>query len=141
MNNVPQPAGRAARTLQQRRAADAWAKTTAVRDDKGLSVEQKREYGQLIRGLSAMIRHDGLGPSLAFLRAKNKPHHQRAYQHLSDWVLGEHARIRSQNDHRDSLLEWSFQDATSERYRWATTEALTYLVWLKRFVEALELTE
>jgi len=34
------------------------------------------------------------------------------------------------------LLEWIIKTATTEEYRRATSEAISFLIWLKRFAEA-----
>lgn len=122
MNNTPQ-------TLQQERAASAWAQIEQVeaKDEKF-----RKEYGSLIRGLPAMILSDGLAQTLAFLLAKGredqtKPHFA-AYQHLSVYVC---QRLNADRD----LLQWVLHESSAD-YRRAASEALAYLHWLKRFVEA-----
>jgi CRISPR-associated protein Cmr5 len=110
-------------TLQQKRAAHAWSAVEQV-DRKSF----KKDYGSLVRGLPAMIQTDGLSHTLAFLKAKGKDHHKSAYGTLSQWVMSE---IGKDGD----LLEHLLSCGTNE-YRRATSEALAYLHWLKRFVEA-----
>lgn len=115
-------------TLQQQRAAHAWQQVEKV-------AQSDKEYGSLVRGLPAMIQHDGLAPTLAFLKAKGKnkedTHYCRAYKQLSDWVKSQ----ISFGKNSDDLLECLINNG-STTYRHATTEALAYLSWLKRFVEA-----
>lgn len=115
-------------TLQQQRAAHAWGQVEKV-------AQSDKEYGSLVRGLPAMIQHDGLAPTLAFLKAKDKgkqsSHHWTAYKQLSDWVK---SQITFEAE-SDDLLECLVKNS-STTYRHATTEALAYLSWLKRFVEA-----
>lgn len=122
-------------TLQQKRATDAYNKVEQI---KALGDEKlKKEYGSLVRGLPAMILTDGLGQALAFLKAKakgeaNSPHHH-AYTHLSTWVT-------SWAGHGGAdFLELVLARSTNE-YRQYTNEALAYLHWLKRFVEAANLS-
>lgn len=111
-------------TLQQKRASHAWHAVEEV-DKKSY----KKDYGSLVRGLPAMIQTDGLAHTLAFLKAKGKDHHVSAYGTISRWVLGELGK--GQGDLLEHLLNCSTID-----YRRATSEALAYLQWLKRFVEA-----
>ena len=122
MANTPQ-------TLQQERAASAWAQIEQV---EGESDKFKKEYGSLIRGLPAMILSDGLAQTLAFLLAKGKADntkpHFAAYQHLSIWVC---QRLNAGQD----LLQWVLHESSAD-YRRAASESLSYLHWLKRFVEA-----
>lgn len=116
-------------TLQQERAANAWA---AVEEVEQRYSKAKKEYGSLVRGLPALIQTDGLGQTLAFLKAKGKGedanHHSIAYQHLNGWVM---AQLGAKGDLLESLLQ-----TDSATYRRATSEALAYLQWIKRFAEA-----
>lgn len=116
-------------TLQQQRAAHAWQQVEHA--DGELKGQTRKEYGSLVRGLPAMIQHDGLAPTLAFLKAKKKEHHLKAYQQLSDWVKSQLSFEANSHDLLECLIK---NDSTT--YRHATTEALAYLNWLKRFVEA-----
>jgi len=111
-------------TVEQRRAAQAWIDIQSV-------TSNQKEYGSLVRGFAAMIQQDGLGPALAFLKAKRKGHHLTLHQHLSSWVLGE---MKAPSEDKD-LLKWLLlQDSAT--YRHTATETLAYLGWLKRFAEA-----
>lgn len=116
-------------TLQQKRAAHAWNAVEQV-DKQSF----KKDYGSLVRGLPSMIQTDGLAHTLAFLKAKGKDkkesesHHLSAYRTVSQWVLSE---LGKSGDLLETLLQCSTND-----YRRATSEALAYLHWLKRFVEA-----
>ncbi len=118
-------------TLQQERAASAWAQIEQV---EAHLRDVKKEYGSLVRGLPAMILSDGLAQTLAFLLAKGKGDakkpHQAAYEHLSAWVC---QRLNAGKNM--DLLQWVLQKSSAD-YRRATTEALAYLHWLKRFAEA-----
>jgi len=111
-------------TLQQRRAAAAWADVQRIE-----KTPSKDEYLSLVRGAPAMIQKDGLGHTLAFLKAKKGGHHLDLNGHLSKWVMTEFKTGQS------DLLEWLLK-ASSADYRRATTEAMAYLMWLKRFAEA-----
>ncbi|MEM4555091.1 MAG: type III-B CRISPR module-associated protein Cmr5 [Candidatus Anstonellaceae archaeon] len=94
----------------------------------------KREYGSLARKVPSLILTNGLGQTLAFLKAKGKgdpsDEHEVFYQHISNWLK---QRLRLEDD----LLEWIVNSANSQQYRIATMEALVFLQWLKRFAEAI----
>lgn len=115
------------RTLDQERAGAAMKSVMDVKDK-----EYAREFGQMARKAPASIQINGLGQTLAFLKAKNKPAHTELYKAVQEWV-GQ--RFAPQKD----LLTWIIKDATSDDYRRATAEALAFLNWVKRFAEA-ELT-
>lgn len=126
-------------TLEQQRAARAWVDVSKVKGQ-----DFKGKYGGLVRKLPAHVTGNGLGQALAFLRAKSavKPGkqpsaenlaHGTAYRHLSSWVMSQ-LDPEGQKSGK-SLLEWLLEQ-NSDVYRRATTEALAFLVWLKRFAEA-----
>lgn len=115
-------------TLDQARAKQAWEDVQEAKKDEGF----RRKYGSLARKVPMMVLTNGLGQTLAFLCAKGKGdlsnEHMLLYNHLSRWVIG---RVNSHGD----LLAW-VRRSDSVAYRRATTEALAYLAWLKRFAEA-----
>lgn len=123
--NAPAAAGVASQqTLQQLRAAAAWAHTQAVPQ------ASREAYKSLVRGFAAMIQTDGLGAALVFLQAKGKQEHKMLTQHLSAWTL-KRMGANGQND----LLAWLLTQ-NSAAYRRAASESIAYLMWLKRFAEA-----
>ncbi len=121
-------------TKEQQRAKAAWADIQAV-DRK--SVDVKRKYRSLVLKLPVMILTNGLGQALAFLKSKGKDNrddpHEIVYSHLQAWLFRE---IRWADANQPTLIERIF-NTTSETYRQATSEALSYLHWLRRFAEAI----
>lgn len=115
-------------TLQQQRAGSAWANIEKI----ATGYDKRKEYGSLVRGLPAMILSDGLAQTLAFLKAKaggdRSKREDVAYQQISSWVMGQ---LGLKGDLLEAILK-----EDSATYRQATMEALAYLHWLKRFVEA-----
>src|SRR5690606_5888329 len=89
--------------------------------------------GTLARGLPAMIQTNGLAVMAAFLaskplgeRDKNREH-ERILAHLGtrlQFVLG------------SSDLMTFIRNASTDQYRRATSELITYATWLKRYSEA-----
>jgi CRISPR-associated protein Cmr5 len=121
-------------TKEQQRAKAAWADVHAV-DQK--SPDVKRKYRGLVLKLPVMILTNGLGQAMAFLNSKGKRDtndpHQIVYSHLQNWLFHE---VRWTGASQPGLIEWIFT-TTSETYRHATTEVLSYLNWLRRFAEAV----
>jgi len=127
-------------TTEQKRAKSAWDRIEDVANKS-----YKKEYGSQARGLPAMIQTNGLGQTLAFLKAKSSKNEDNAYKalygHLSYWGFG---RLTGDNTDKtpshsscptSDLLEWLI-NSDSATYRRATTEALAYALWLRRFAEA-----
>jgi CRISPR-associated protein Cmr5 len=125
-------------TKDQERARAAWSNIQSV---KTQGYEAK--YSSLAKKFPTLVLTNGLGQTLAFLRAKgkdskgrDKPEFQNLYQHISSWVSNQ---MYETGDNK--LLErliGSVPNAPSDSdtYRRAQTEALAFAVWLKRFAEA-----
>lgn len=117
------------RTLEQERAKHAWQ---IIKEVKQAAIG--KEFGRIARSLPADIQANGLGQTLAFLRAKAKDEresaHQKIFKALSSW-----AQQRLGFNSSD-LLTWITTTASSEDYRRATAEVIAYAIWLKRFAEA-----
>jgi len=130
------------KTLEQQRAEWAWK---CVQEVTSESQEFKKKYGSLARKVPMLVLTNGLGQTLAFLLSKAKRHqpeekrsaeakvHDLLFVHLSKWVLDQVAPGMSSGN--DDLLQWVLRN-DSAAYRRATTEALAFLNWLKRFAEA-----
>jgi CRISPR-associated protein Cmr5 len=118
----------------QKRKSDLEKKLNTLRGEKGGNTWRK-EYGSLARKVPMLVLTNGLGQTLAFLRAKGKDdasdEHNVLFRHLSAWTMGQVASSAS----NQNLLDWVLNN-DSAAYRRATTEALAYLMWLKRFAEA-----
>jgi CRISPR-associated protein Cmr5 len=116
-------------TEDQKRAAQAWRCIEAVREQTF-----RKEYKSLAQKLPTLILTNGLGQTLAFLRAKGKGNsgneHGALYSHLSQWVMKQ-----VKGEASDNLLNW-IVESDSLAYRRAATESLAFLGWLKRFAEA-----
>ena len=122
------------RTLEQERAQQAWA---CVQEVTNKPQEFKKKYGSLARKVPMLVLTNGLGQTLAFLKAKGKndpaDEHTVLFRHLSSWVLSQVASSTPASN--GDLLQWVLQN-DSTAYRRATIESLAFLTWLKRFAEA-----
>ncbi len=122
------------RSLEQERAKAAWERVADVKDKPYAG-----KYGQLARGAAADIQANGLGQTLAFWRAKGRTdgdehgeeHYRVLFNHVSEWV-----RQRLKFSEPD-LLQWVVQTADTDGYRRATAEAIAFLIWVRRFAEAV----
>lgn len=114
------------RTLEQQRAAHAWGE---IQTQTAKNKAKQKELKSLARSAPASIQSNGLGQTVAFLKAKDEDHHQAVYNALEGW-------LKSQLNFSQSLQEWIAVTASSSDYRYATAEALAYLSWYKRFAEA-----
>jgi CRISPR-associated protein Cmr5 len=118
-------------TLDQRRAAHAWAVAQRV---NGLDDGVKKQFGTQVKKLPTRILAASLGQALAFLKAKKYAPDLR--EALDNW-LHERRPARAGED-QELLLRVIHGDA--DFLRFATAECLAYLLWLVRFADALGLT-
>ena len=121
-----------ARETEPKRREDLERRLQNLQSEKG-GEDWKGKYGSIVRKLPSYILTNGLGQTLAFLKAKGKGEpgneHEILYQHLEGW-------LQKQLDINSKFLDWLVNTATSQQYRLATMEALALLQWLKRFAEA-----
>jgi CRISPR type III-B/RAMP module-associated protein Cmr5 len=115
-------------TTERIRAVQPWE---AITDIQANPSNVRGKYGTLARGLPAMIQINGLAVTTAFLEAKQSKNdeHKRMLVHLGqrlNFVLG---------SNYDCLMTF-IRSASTEQYRRATAELITYATWLKRYSEA-----
>lgn len=117
------------RALEQDRAKHAWQCVNEVKNQSFAG-----DYRSIAVKTPSLILTNGLGQTLAFLKAKGKGdpsnEHEVLYQHITRW-------LKQQLKLTDDLLGWIVNSANSQQYRLATMEALALLQWLKRFAEAV----
>ncbi len=124
------------RNLEQERASAAW------KFIHELPESVKKEYGSLAKKAPADIQSNGLGQTLAFWRAKGyensnpKDKGENAHYQLSEHVMKWLVSIKLLEPQTKNLVEWVIAQEDVNVYRRATTEAIAFLVWLKRFAES-----
>jgi CRISPR-associated protein Cmr5 len=122
------------KTLEQERAAAAWTCVTDIK--KSADLAKEKAFRSLVKDAPASIMRNGLGQTLAFWRSKagNKSDsvHTILADELSKWLKSQLKWDEAMSDG----LDWVVNKASPMEYRYATSEALAYLQWLKRFCEA-----
>ena len=130
----------AVQTKQQKRAAFA---LKSLLKDKGDNVEKK--LATFIVGMPNMILSNGLGQSLAFLKAKGKGEHKFVFDVIKKYlcknyedIFGKPAQDNFQDDF-DFLKK--FTEISQGNYIKMQDETLRMLEWLKRYARAFEKEE
>jgi len=128
-----------AQTLDQQRAALAWAFATAGMAQHG------KEYKGLAKGAPALIMNSGLMPTLAFYAGKGSDKNGRidsgkpAAALLQHLLAGMSDRLKPTPQPRDfSGFMVHLQSMQSSSYLQYTDEALELLKWIRQFVDAVE---
>jgi len=100
--------------------------------------KKQKEYKSYTRKIPTMILSNGLGQTLAFIKAKSEKGnaYDLIYKQLTEYMKSDHtARIKMPQEKND-LVEWAIS-CDSATYRYITQEILAFLNWLKRFAEGL----
>jgi CRISPR-associated protein Cmr5 len=115
-------------TLEQQRAADAWAKCQGCSD----------EYMKLAKGLPALIMNSGLMQVMAFLHEKgDKPsqrHCKDLARHLRSWLQGRFPK-NIDADQFEPFMD-ALMKADPRTYQHITAEAFAWLRWLRQMAAA-----
>jgi CRISPR-associated protein Cmr5 len=119
-------------------AKSKWRKETS--DDKKDSKEA-REYKSYAKKIPMMIKTNGLGGALAFVKSKCKQDKPNAYNliydQLSEWFSkSEKAYFIANFKSNDDLVEKVIA-LNSGEYRAVTVETLALFGWVRRFAEGL----
>jgi CRISPR-associated protein Cmr5 len=94
----------------------------------------KKKYKAGVKKLPILIKTNGLGQSLAFI--KNRDDGWKViYEQLTEWLQGKQL-ISKENKEDIDLLAKVIQMKSNE-YRQLTIECISFLNWLKRFVDGL----
>lgn len=117
-------------TIEQRRAARAQECVAGIRGDV-------KAYKAVASSFPAMIRMNGLGQALAFIRSRKADEYGHVYGHVSGWLCRSPDGVLANGEDADALDELVKRDATT--YRHAETEAMAFMVWIKRYAEAAQL--
>lgn len=113
-------------TLSQQRAAKALELLSRI-EEKG---DKRREFSQFCKSFPTMVLKNGLGQSLAFIKAKQKDkRYVLIYDTLNAWLVEELKLIN-----KDIFLE--IHEMSAQEYMRIQTESLRFLEWIKRYENA-----
>lgn len=119
-------------TKQQKRAEFALKALEIYKDGV------KEEYANFIVGMPNMILSNGLGQSLAFLKAKiSKKERQFVFSVLKKYLQKEYKSTFGGVDDDFSFLE-KLNEVSQNDYIKMQEEVLRMLEWLKRYARAFE---
>lgn len=120
------------RSKEQERMSIAYEFVESV---KNKEIEEK--YASLVKKLPAMIVHNGLLATLAFLKAKSnngkENEHSLLLKHILEYLKKANHLKDSKYDNFIQLVKT--ESFTTERYLHITREVLNFTVWLKRIAE------
>ncbi|MCF2138521.1 MAG: type III-B CRISPR module-associated protein Cmr5 [Candidatus Lokiarchaeota archaeon] len=111
---------------------------------KGSKIDKKNEYKQYVKKIPMLIKTNGIGATLAFIKSKSSNDKTKSgyaykiiYDQINEWLkLDEKKLLEDFKENSSDLLEITL-NLNSPLYRTITIEVLLFLNWLKRFAEGL----
>ena len=132
------------KALEQGRAKYAFDAVKSINEDGANKL--KESYKSAAKKLPVLIKTNGLGQTLAFLKSKGgkkdkntgkkiENGYDKLYKQIGDWLRTEAANQLVPQDELE-LVEEVIQ-LNSSVYRQVTVETLSLLNWVRRFVDGL----
>lgn len=116
--------------IEQGRAKYAFDKVRNVSEYGPDSL--KKAYKSAAKKLPVLIKTNGLGQSLAFIKGRNDGY-IKLYEQIGDWLQTEDAKaLVPPGELVDQVIQLQSSD-----YRQVTLETLAMLNWIRRFVDGL----
>jgi len=121
------------RNLEHERAREAWSCVDYVNSEEQPNF--KKEYRSIVMKSPTLIITNGLGQTLAFFKSKGKNDEskpeEKLYKDIEGWL--------------DKCIDWTAKGGLMEKiialpndkFRYATSETLSFLSWMKRFADAV----
>jgi len=122
-------AGSKIKSIEQERAKAAYDFVKSVVYDEPDEVKKKYKSGA--KKLPVLVKTNGLGQSLAFIRNRDKGW-EKIYQHLTTWFQTKAMIPSGEPDLVGEVIKMESND-----YRQVTLECIAFLTWLRRFADGL----
>ncbi|EKD51382.1 MAG: hypothetical protein ACD_62C00268G0002 [uncultured bacterium] len=118
-------------TLSQKRSEFALIRVIEI-----LKLERDhKKLKSFFASAPSMILKNGLGHTLAFCLAKDKPQHKAAISIAKNWLI-ENEHIKKTDTNQDSDFIKQLAQTNQATYLMAQTETLRLLEWVKRYMTA-----
>lgn len=114
-------------TLDQLRAKHAWERVRG----------STKEYGNLAKSMPALIMSNGLMQTLAFLKGKDRPEHDRLLKDILSWLSDKSCKVLPEGAQEFKSAMAELAKCDSMKYQRATEEALGILRWIRHLASAV----
>ena len=124
------------KTIEQGRAKYAFEKVNTISEDG--SKKLRDNYKSAAKNLPVLIKTNGLGQTLAFMKSKSGTESGKGYEilykQIETWLQTEDIKglVAPQGELVQQVLQLD-----SHIYRQVTVETLALLNWMRRFVDGL----
>lgn len=97
------------------------------------------EYESWAKKMPMLIKTNGLGAALAFLKSKDGRVYEKLYDQAKSWLIHDDCPIKDLISLSDSAeLVEKVINLESPAYRAATIELITFFNWVRRFASGLD---
>jgi CRISPR-associated protein Cmr5 len=97
--------------------------------------EKIDKYSEQVNSLPMLIKHNGLGAALMYMRTKHADVLRKIYDDISDWLRQDEKQLLLLKNNEE--LAEIIIDIPQCQYKDITKEVLAYLAFLKRFAKGL----
>jgi CRISPR-associated protein Cmr5 len=119
--------------LEQGRADYAYQ---CALEGKNLGKSESKEYKSYTKKIPMMIKTNGLGSTLAFMKSKTSSKaYNILYNQIGNWLKESKIGYISSSNNEDLIK--LIINMNSAEYRAVTVEVLSFMNWLRRFAEGL----
>ncbi|GAK51207.1 CRISPR-associated protein, Cmr5 family [Candidatus Moduliflexus flocculans] len=118
------------KSLENQRAEFALASVTAANLN-----DYRGEYKSYVKNIPVLLKTNGLGNTLAFMRSKKRAAYDLLYQQFSEWLKKPECPCKTLLPGKD-LLEFVISQP-SPVYRHVTKELIALLTWMKRLADSM----
>lgn len=120
--------------IEQGRAAFSYSKVgEAIEAFDGKSSKDARKYKSYTKKIPMLVKNNGLGATLAFVKSKKDRVYSLIYAQLGAWLCQYDQDLISEEDD----LAKQVISMSSPEYRAVTLEVLSLYNWWRRFVEGM----
>lgn len=98
--------------------------------------KKQKEYKSYAKKIPMMIKTNGLGATLAFIKSKRKKTYDYIYDNIVEWLIQKDPKKLLELKPNEELMDRVIS-INSPEYRAVTIEVLAFLSWLRRFAEGL----
>jgi len=126
------------RNLSLDRSKHAWNAAIKAKNELGGSF---KEYVTLVKNLPANISNSGLGQTLAFLSSKGKKKEVLLLNSIEKWLTVKTGIYTNDAQNPDWDIIQGIQHGDLDQYRWATSESMELITWLKLHSSSLSVKD
>jgi len=122
-------------TMEQRRAAHAWASALAAKEkmERGDAKDRYKDYVNAAKGMPALIMNSGLMQVMAYNHGKKEERYELLAGHLRDWLH----QVQGTPEHFEPFMQHLLK-AEPREFQAITAEAFAWLRWLRQMAPAVE---